>query len=97
MRISSSLVFQTGLKTINTQQSDLLHLYQQIGTGQKMVTPADDPLGASQAINLSQSQALNARYADNRAVANQNLGTRSEEHTSELQSRENLVCRLLLE
>src|SRR5690606_42044643 len=26
-----------------------------------------------------------------------NTGTRSEEHTSELQSRENLVCRLLLE
>src|SRR5436309_5247165 len=25
------------------------------------------------------------------------VGTRSEEHTSELQSRENLVCRLLLE
>src|SRR5690606_39876215 len=25
------------------------------------------------------------------------MGTRSEEHTSELQSRENLVCRLLLE
>src|SRR5690606_39388624 len=25
----------------------------------------------------------------------QRLGTRSEEHTSELQSRENLVCRLL--
>src|SRR5436309_10867348 len=25
------------------------------------------------------------------------LGNRSEEHTSELQSRENLVCRLLLE
>src|SRR5690606_39843167 len=26
-----------------------------------------------------------------------NVGLRSEEHTSELQSRENLVCRLLLE
>src|SRR5207302_5213877 len=26
-----------------------------------------------------------------------NAGVRSEEHTSELQSRENLVCRLLLE
>src|SRR5690606_39453938 len=26
-----------------------------------------------------------------------NVGSRSEEHTSELQSRENLVCRLLLE
>lgn len=75
MRISSSLIFQTGLKTINTQQADLLHLYEQIGRGQKMVTPADDPLAASQAINISQSQAQNARYADNRSVANRNLAT----------------------
>jgi flagellar hook-associated protein 3 FlgL len=75
MRISTSLIYGTGLNTINAQQSDLLHLYQQIGSGQKMVTPADDPLAASQAINISQSQALNTRYASNRAVANQNLGT----------------------
>src|SRR5690606_41724648 len=31
------------------------------------------------------------------AVAGLGVGIRSEEHTSELQSRENLVCRLLLE
>lgn len=74
MRISSSLVYSTGLNTINTQQSDLLHLFQQIGSGQRMTTPADDPLAASQAINIAQSQALNARYAANRAVADQNLG-----------------------
>src|SRR5690606_42066448 len=30
-------------------------------------------------------------------IAPGRLGRRSEEHTSELQSRENLVCRLLLE
>src|SRR3712207_8064256 len=30
-------------------------------------------------------------------VATPHLGTRSEEHTSELQSRQYLVCRLLLE
>src|SRR5690606_42035569 len=30
-------------------------------------------------------------------VAVDGVGNRSEEHTSELQSRENLVCRLLLE
>src|SRR5690606_39677992 len=29
-------------------------------------------------------------------IRNRELGFRSEEHTSELQSRENLVCRLLL-
>src|SRR5260370_13861180 len=32
-----------------------------------------------------------------RALAHQRLRTRSEEHTSELQSHLNLVCRLLLE
>src|SRR5690606_41417782 len=38
-------------------------------------------------------------YDDPDATANANLSARlrSEEHTSELQSRENLVCRLLLE
>ncbi|HLR77822.1 MAG TPA: flagellar hook-associated protein FlgL [Burkholderiaceae bacterium] len=79
MRISSSLLFQTGLNSINAQQSDLLHLFQQIGSGRRMVTPADDPLGAAQAINIRQSQTLNARYAENRSVAQSNLGT--EENT----------------
>lgn len=79
MRISSSLFFQTGLNSINAQQSDLMHLFQQIGSGQRMVTPADDPLAAAQAINISQAQTMNQRYADNREVARQNLGV--EENT----------------
>ena len=79
MRISSTLFFQTGLNSINAQQSDLMHLYQQIGSGQRMVTPADDPLAAAQAINISQSLTLNQRFAANREVANRNLGV--EENT----------------
>jgi flagellar hook-associated protein 3 FlgL len=79
MRISSTLFFQTGLNSINAQQSDLMHLYQQIGSGQRMVTPADDPLAAAQAINISQSLSLNERFAANREVAKRNLGV--EENT----------------
>ncbi len=75
MRISSNLFFQTGLNSINAQQSDLMHLYQQVASGQRMVTPADDPLAAAQAINISQSQSLNARFAANRQVATTNIGT----------------------
>lgn len=74
MRISSSLLFQTGLNSINAQQSDLMHLFQQIGSGQRMVTPADDPLAAAQSINIRQSQSINLRYAENRQVAQSNLG-----------------------
>src|SRR5690606_41938106 len=43
---------------------------------------------------LAPSQLLPARL---RRLSNAEYERRSEEHTSELQSRENLVCRLLLE
>ncbi|MAK56726.1 MAG: flagellar hook-associated protein 3 [Pusillimonas sp.] len=75
MRISSNLFFETGLRTINLQQSDLMHRYQQVGTGRRMITPADDPLAAAQTINIAQSQSLNLRYAENRQVAKTQLGT----------------------
>lgn len=73
MRISSSLFFQNGLSTINTQQGDLMHLFQQLGSGRRLVTPADDPLAAAQAINIGQAQALNQRHAENRAVLKTSL------------------------
>src|SRR5690606_40364917 len=37
------------------------------------------------------------RVAETHRLEDEAVGLRSEEHTSELQSRENLVCRLLLE
>lgn len=74
MRISSNLFFQTGLNAINAQQSDLVHLYKQVGSGKRMVAPSDDPLAAAQAINVSQTLAMSERYASNRVVANRNLG-----------------------
>src|SRR5207302_9701440 len=49
---------------------------------------------------LSRSSALASKatgYPLAYVAAKLALGYRSEEHTSELQSRENLVCRLLLE
>src|SRR5690606_7922576 len=43
------------------------------------------------------SRKIDALFYLHRAAMKRNLIERSEEHTSELQSRENLVCRLLLE
>lgn len=79
MRISTNLFFQNGLRTINTQQADLMHIYQQVGTGKRLITPSDDPLAAAQTINIAQSQSLNQRYTENRQVAKNNLS--SEENT----------------
>src|SRR5258706_5505822 len=54
---------------------------------------------ADAALLAGQHQALGARQAVGQAVAQQQVltGLRSEEHTSELQSLTNIVCRLLLE
>src|SRR5690606_40963450 len=48
-------------------------------------------------VSKTVSLASKHTYADRFSYALSTESTRSEEHTSELQSRENLVCRLLLE
>src|SRR5690606_41097310 len=60
------------------------------------------PMSAAQAsMALAQSEAASrSGYGSHRVYSvepDESLSLRSEEHTSELQSRENLVCRLLLE
>src|SRR5215475_15427436 len=53
-------------------------------------------LGADLAVRLPRRR-VSAEHISNEHQWLPALATRSEEHTSELQSRENLVCRLLLE
>lgn len=95
MRISSNLFFQTGLNSINAQQSDLVHLYKQVGSGQRMVTPSDDPLAAAQAINVSQTLAMSKRYAANREVAGQSLGMQENVLSSVTLQLQDIKTRLI--
>ena len=54
-----------------------------------------DPLAASTRIRIKDARGVN--YGSGTIIDSRPGRTRSEEHTSELQSRRNLVCRLLLE
>src|SRR2546430_10359093 len=60
-------------------------------------------LGAAERLEPSAWKAASQRRHDRggvcvpRRLARRNVDARSEEHTSELQSQSNLVCRLLLE
>src|SRR5690606_40609792 len=53
------------------------------------------PPGGRKAVTMHKDGLLRAT-PQSRGVDPHAIATRSEEHTSELQSRENLVCRLLL-
>src|SRR3712207_6944363 len=57
--------------------------------------PISDVVGAAATVRTNVSGA--ARSAISRVIRSASETTRSEEHTSELQSRQYLVCRLLLE
>ncbi|GAB2870212.1 flagellar hook-associated protein FlgL [Paraburkholderia jirisanensis] len=82
MRIASSLIFQNTIQSMDNQQSTLAQLQQEISTNKKLLTPADDPLGAAQAVQLSQSGAALSQYSSNQTAATASLGIEDQTLTS---------------
>ena len=74
MRISTPLLYQQAVNAMSTQQSDLLRLQQQISAGKRMLTAADDPVAAAQALVVRQSSAQNDRFTANIDSARDLLG-----------------------
>ena len=61
MRLSThSMMYANGLKGVLSQETDMNRLVEQIGSGRKFLTPADDPLAAALSINVAQTQSMNA-------------------------------------
>lgn len=73
MRVSTSMVFETGVRSINAQTSKLLHLQQQVSTGRRIVTPSDDPVAAARALDLTQASDVVAQFGRNRDNAQSSL------------------------
>jgi flagellar hook-associated protein 3 FlgL len=73
MRVSTSQIYRTGTNGIQDLQSSLYTLQNQVSTGRKMVTPADDPVGAAQALVVTQSKSVNELYLKNQASADTKL------------------------
>ncbi len=73
MRVSTSMVFDAGVRTINSQTGKLLHLQQQVATGRRIVTPADDPVAAARVLELTQASDVVSQFARNRDSAQGSL------------------------
>lgn len=74
MRVSTQMLFENGAARLGDLQSGLMRTQQQIATGRRMLAPSDDPVGAAQALEISQSQAINAQHGVNRLQAKSALG-----------------------
>jgi len=73
MRISTSTLYSEGVTAMQQMQSNLARTNLQIATGQRMLSPADDPAAAARAIELNQSDASNTQLASNRTAATNTL------------------------
>ena len=69
MRISTSALYATSTSQLGTLQSQLARTQQQLSTNHRMLSAADDPVAAARALEVTQSQSINAQFATNRQNA----------------------------
>lgn len=74
MRLSTALIQQLGVNAITQQQRKLSKTQLQLATGQQHLTPADDPIASTRALDLKESIRKYQQYQDNAAIATQRLG-----------------------
>lgn len=73
MRISTMQIYNGGTAGIQKLQSDLYSAQNQVSTGRRIVTPKDDPIGAAQALMVTQAGAVNELYLKNQKMADSKL------------------------
>ena len=75
MRIATTTLYDRGLAAINTAQSALSISQQQVSTGKRVNTAADDPIAATEILRTTSNLANNAQYISNQDAANAQLAT----------------------
>ncbi len=73
MRISTNTIFEKGTARMGELQTGLAKVQQQVSLGKKLLSPSDDPVASARALEVSNAQEINARYAVNRRSANESL------------------------
>jgi len=73
MRISTSQIYQQGLNAMLDQQTGLLKTQLQLSSGKRILTPADDPAGSAQALELNQTLDITNQYNTNANAATSRL------------------------
>lgn len=73
MRVTTGMIYDTGLASIQKQNSRVLDSMEQAATGRRILRPSDDPVASARALEVSQSKSVNSLYAANQGYANDAL------------------------
>ncbi len=69
IRLSTSMIFQNGLKSMMETQNEVYQTQQQLATGKRLLTAADDPAASTAIQQLRESKERNAQYQVNADAA----------------------------
>jgi len=90
IRISTGMIQSAGVGSINAQTASLLHLQQQVSSNKRILTPADDPVGAARALVVENSKNVVTQYGTNQDNAKSALGMQE----AQLSSTNDLIARI---
>ncbi|HEY0847051.1 MAG TPA: flagellar hook-associated protein FlgL [Noviherbaspirillum sp.] len=75
MRISTNTIFDKGVNRMSELQTSLARTQQQISTNKRIISPSDDPVASARALEVTNSQEINAKFAINRRNAKDTLSS----------------------
>lgn len=74
MRISTSMIFDQGVRGMGQRQESVFKLSEQLATSKRINRPSDDPVASARVQNLVQSQARTVSFTENGKAASALLG-----------------------
>jgi flagellar hook-associated protein 3 FlgL len=73
MRISTIQAFNNGVSGLQRNYADVTRTQEQISTGNRILTPADDPVASVRLLQLEQQQSVLGQYDENLTAADSSL------------------------
>lgn len=73
MRISSIQAFNNGVSGLGRNYANVIRTQEQISSGNRILTPADDPVASVRLLQLEQQQAILGQYKENLTAAKNSL------------------------
>lgn len=74
LRVTTGMIYDQGVGSIQKGTAQLLHTQQQVSTGRRILTPADDPVASARALEVTQSKRVNDQFQINQGAAKDALG-----------------------
>ena len=73
IRLATSAIYNSATTQISNLTTQLATTQNQLSTGKRVLTAADDPIASARALEVTQSQSMNAQFATNRTNAKSSL------------------------